>query len=90
MIYEVTCTLQSDGISGQPNDDIHLVSTLYDSHYTINSVDVDDSGNAKLPTKTDVLLKARNIHNEYKSYIEIKNLDNTDTITISNCVANPQ
>lgn len=97
VVYEVDCTLHSDGKSNQANDVIQLFSSQNNSAiFVLNGVPVSSMNDqAKLATKSDVTLKAYEVEKSgqfpgSKLTLSIRNLDDTDTIAITNCVANPE
>ncbi len=94
--YVVNCTVRSNDVSKQPFDMVQLSTDqiMITPSFTLNNTDVGVNNQAKLPATADVSLQATNVQRlsggmVQDFYMTLRNLDDTDTITLSNCYANP-
>jgi len=84
--YEITCAVLSDGASNQAEDVMQM--QFHDEDVWLNNERVFDHQAFTMPTRTPINLEIYEV-DRTNSYVVIRNLDDADTIRISNCVAKP-
>ena len=86
--YDVTCNISSNGISKQDWDDIQIID-FNDLDVQVDNINLQGSTykQTEISTKETGFITVRTVTN-FNS-ISIRNLDDTDTITISNCAGQP-
>ena len=88
VVYEVQCDVTSDRKTGQDNDYISLFSRDHNMFPLINGYPL-NLWQAKISAVNVNHLNVHNVKHSSTS-LGITNLDDTDTITVSNCYALPQ
>ncbi|OGT49649.1 MAG: hypothetical protein A3E82_03255 [Gammaproteobacteria bacterium RIFCSPHIGHO2_12_FULL_38_11] len=86
--YDVTCNISSNGISKQDWDDIQIIDS-HDLDVQVDNINLKGSTykQTEISTKETGFITVRTVMNG--NSIKIRNLDDTDTITISNCFGQP-
>src|SRR3990167_3165156 len=85
--YDITCELTSDNKSGQEFDTITL--TNYNVHGERYSVNGSSDYREKVKTTEKNIISGSLVFSGASGGFEIDNYDDTDTLTISNCMAKP-
>lgn len=86
--YGITCTILSDGVSGQSEDDMQMQFGGDISIWLNHDDRVYDHQSFTLETKKPIQMEILEVYRD-KGYAYIRNLDDTDTIHVTNCVAKP-
>ncbi|GEM_PF-4922355 len=86
--YIVSCEIASNHKSKQTFDDIQIFTYYHHSIFSVNGTVLASHGQINIPTNSGVSFVASSVIKE-DSYMAIRNLDNVDTIMVSNCVAQP-
>lgn len=83
--YGVTCTITSNGTSNQTEDILQM-------QFSNENIFIDDSKifsgqSFTMATGKPIVLTLEEVYKG--NFVDIRNLDDTDTIRVSNCVAKP-
>lgn len=96
VVYVVNCTVRSNDTSKQAFDMVQLSTNQMGmtASFTMNGQDLGINNQGKLPATADVNLQATSVTKPLSTMgfdfsMTLLNLDDTDTITLSNCYANP-
>lgn len=85
--YDVSCIIYSDGASGQ-SEDVMQMQFGNEDIWLNNDDRVFDHQSFPLATKTPIHMDIFNVEKK-DARVLIRNLDDTDTIRVTNCVAKP-
>jgi hypothetical protein len=85
--YRISCLISSNGISKQDYDDIQIITSLDTGDLSVNGNSLSKLNQTNIPVGAPAAFNAYNVH----SYplISVRNLDDTDTLTVFDCYAKP-
>lgn len=86
--YEISCSITSNHLSNQTYDDIQVFSGGKSEIYVNSQPVAQHNGQISIPSNQVSHLNAMSTY-QSDQYIEIRNLDTEDTITVSHCFAKP-
>lgn len=86
--YNVMCTVISTNESSQGFNDIRVYASSGHPQFRVNGKLLEAHGQINIPTDSPNVLIVSELYKD-SNYIFIQNLDQTDTIIVDNCLAEP-
>jgi hypothetical protein len=85
--YSISCLISSNGVSKQGWDDIQIITSLDSNNLRVNGNALAKFNQASISVGSSATFDMYNVNSS--PLISVRNLDDTDTLTVFNCFAKP-